>query len=95
MSLSSQQYNYQVVSEGNHESSNIRVCWFVGQHLAEHLSNQGDEVFCSDLSLGGPDLLDAAGINDLVSRINLTMFTTLLTGRCESLLGRSINNFSR
>ena len=42
---------------------------FVGQHLAEHLSNQGDEVFCSDLSLGGPDLLDAAGINDLVSRI--------------------------
>ena len=42
---------------------------FVGQHLAEHLSNEGDEVFCSDLSLGGPDLLDPAGINDLVSRI--------------------------
>ena len=42
---------------------------FVGQHLAEHLSNEGDEVFCSDLSLGGPDLLDAAGINDLVSKI--------------------------
>ena len=51
---------------------------FVGQHLAEHLSNEGDEVFCSDLSLGGPDLLDAAGINDLVSKFNLTMFTTLL-----------------
>ena len=42
---------------------------FVGQHLAEHLSNEGDEVFCSDLSQGGPDLLDAAGINDLVSKI--------------------------
>ena len=42
---------------------------FVGQHLAEHLSNEGDEVFCSDLSLGGPDLLDAAGIIDLVSEI--------------------------
>ena len=24
---------------------------FVGQHLVEHLSNEGDEVFCSDLSL--------------------------------------------
>ncbi len=42
---------------------------FVGQHLAEHLSNEGDEVFCSDLSLGGPDLLDAAGITDLISKI--------------------------
>ena len=42
---------------------------FVGQHLAEHLSNEGDEVFCSDLSLGGPDLLDAAGITDLMSKI--------------------------
>ncbi len=42
---------------------------FVGQHLAEHLSNEGDEVFCSDLSVGGPDLLDAAGITDLMSKI--------------------------
>ena len=42
---------------------------FVGQHLAEHLSNEGDEVFCSDLSLGGPDLLDPVGMTDLLSRI--------------------------
>ena len=43
---------------------------FVGQHLAEHLSNEGDEVFCSDLSLGGPDLLDPVGITDLISKVN-------------------------
>ena len=42
---------------------------FVGQHLAEHLSDQGDEVICSDLSLGGPDLLDPAGMADLISEI--------------------------
>ncbi len=42
---------------------------FVGQHLAEHLSSEGDEVFCSDLSLGGPDLLDPAGITGLLSKI--------------------------
>jgi len=42
---------------------------FVGQHLAEHLSNEGDEVFCSDLSLGGPDLLDSVGITGLMSKI--------------------------
>ncbi|GIR35708.1 MAG: hypothetical protein CM15mP49_10930 [Actinomycetota bacterium] len=66
---------------------------FVGQHLAEHLSNEGDEVFCSDYS-GGPDLLDAAGINDLVSKFDLTMFTTLLDRQIESLLGRSTVNFS-
>ena len=43
---------------------------FVGQHLVEHLSNEGDEVFCSDLSLGGPDLLDPVGITDLISKVN-------------------------
>ena len=43
---------------------------FVGQHLAEHLSNEGDEVFCSDLSLGGPDLLNPVGINGLMSKVN-------------------------
>ena len=42
---------------------------FVGQHLVEHLSNEGDEVFCSDLSLGGPDLLDPVGVTDLISKI--------------------------
>ena len=42
---------------------------FVGQHLVEHLSNEGDEVFCSDLSLGGPDLLDPVGVTDLMSKI--------------------------
>tara|TARA_Y100000768_G_scaffold235756_1_gene178296 strand:- start:3234 stop:4142 length:909 start_codon:yes stop_codon:yes gene_type:complete len=42
---------------------------FVGQHLAEHLSSEGDEVFCSDISLGGPDLLDPAGITGLLSKI--------------------------
>ena len=43
---------------------------FVGQHLAEHLSNEGDEVFCSDLSLGGPNLLNPVGINGLMSKVN-------------------------
>ena len=43
---------------------------FVGQHLAEHLSNEGDEVFCSDLSLGGPDLLNPVGIKGLMSKVN-------------------------
>ena len=42
---------------------------FVGQHLVEHLSNEGDEVFCSDLSLGGPDLLDPVGVTGLISKI--------------------------
>ena len=45
---------------------------FVGQHLVEHLSNEGDEVFCSDLSLGGPDLLDPVGA---VSYTHLTLPT--------------------
>tara|TARA_B100000614_G_scaffold178427_1_gene159317 strand:- start:1729 stop:2640 length:912 start_codon:yes stop_codon:yes gene_type:complete len=42
---------------------------FVGQHLAEHLSREGDEVFCSDLSLGGPDLLDPVGTTGLIAKV--------------------------
>jgi len=42
---------------------------FVGQHLAEHLSNEGDEVFCSDLSTGGPNLLNSSAVTALMSKM--------------------------
>jgi GDP-4-dehydro-6-deoxy-D-mannose reductase len=40
---------------------------FVGGYLTEHLSASGDEVICSDVSLGGPDLLDPDGLTTLIS----------------------------
>jgi|TARA_B100001094_G_scaffold194835_1_gene188709 GDP-4-dehydro-6-deoxy-D-mannose reductase len=40
---------------------------FVGRHLTEHLFASGDEVICSDISLGGPDLLDPDGLITLIS----------------------------
>ncbi|HJM29005.1 MAG: GDP-mannose 4,6-dehydratase [Acidimicrobiales bacterium] len=42
---------------------------FVGSHLAAHLTESGDEVICSDLSDGGPDLLDREGLNDLLTSV--------------------------
>ena len=40
---------------------------FVGQHLLRHLSDSGDDVVCSDISQGGPDILDQVGIANLIS----------------------------
>ena len=40
---------------------------FVGGHLTKHLSASGDKVICSDVSLGGPDLLDPDGLTTLIS----------------------------
>ncbi|MBF82542.1 MAG: GDP-mannose 4,6 dehydratase [Actinobacteria bacterium] len=39
---------------------------FVGKHLADHLSDCGDDVLTTDISDGGPDLLDQTGINELI-----------------------------
>ncbi len=38
---------------------------FVGRHLAQHLSDAGDEVVGTDRSEGGPDLLDPEGLEKL------------------------------
>jgi GDP-4-dehydro-6-deoxy-D-mannose reductase len=38
---------------------------FVGRHLTEHLTSQGDEVIGSDRTDGGPDLADLAGWEQL------------------------------
>jgi len=42
---------------------------FVGSHLANHLIESGDEVVSSDLSDGGPDLLDQQAFRDLLGSI--------------------------
>ena len=39
---------------------------FVGKHLADYLSDCGDDVLTTDISDGGPDLLDQTGINELI-----------------------------
>ncbi len=42
---------------------------FVGRHLTEHLSGQGDEVIGVDRHGGGVDITDAAAVHDLLDRI--------------------------
>ncbi|MEG3585857.1 MAG: GDP-mannose 4,6-dehydratase [Actinomycetota bacterium] len=42
---------------------------FVGTHLTNHLLEIGDEVVSSDLSDGGPDLLDQQAFRDLLGAI--------------------------
>lgn len=42
---------------------------FVGGHLVEHLRASGDDVACTDRTSGGPDLLDAASIRQLVEEV--------------------------
>jgi len=42
---------------------------FVGFHLTRHLTDAGDEVIGTDLSSGGPDLLDAEGLTRLVAEV--------------------------
>ena len=39
---------------------------FVGKHLADYLSDCGDDVLTTDISDGGPDLLDQTEINELI-----------------------------
>jgi len=39
---------------------------FVGRHLARHLEDLGDDVIGTDRSDGGPDLLDAEGLEKLL-----------------------------
>ena len=39
---------------------------FVGKHLADHLSDCGDDVLTTDISDGGPDLLDQREIDKLI-----------------------------
>ncbi|MDG2426916.1 MAG: GDP-mannose 4,6-dehydratase [Acidimicrobiales bacterium] len=39
---------------------------FVGQHLVDHLTAEGDEVVSTDRSSGGPDILDPEGLTDLL-----------------------------
>ncbi len=39
---------------------------FVGKHLADHLSDCGDDVLTTDISDGGPDLLDQSEMNELI-----------------------------
>lgn len=39
---------------------------FVGRHLADHLSDCGDEVITTDISDGGPDLLDQDAMSELL-----------------------------
>ena len=43
---------------------------FVGQHLIKHLEDNGDEVFGTDISSGGPDLLDLKGFTELFKQVN-------------------------
>lgn len=42
---------------------------FVGQHLARHLTAEGDEVTSIDRSLDGVDILDAPALLDLFRRV--------------------------
>ena len=42
---------------------------FVGRHLSNHLIESGDEVITSDLSDGGPDLLDQQAFRDLLGSV--------------------------
>jgi len=39
---------------------------FAGRHLVAHLTDEGDEVLTTDRSSGGPDLLDAEGLTNLI-----------------------------
>lgn len=39
---------------------------FVGKHLADHLSDCGDDVLTTDISDGGPDLLDQNEMDELI-----------------------------
>ncbi len=43
---------------------------FVGRHLVNHLIDCGDDVYSTDRSTGGPDLLDAKGLGKLVSEVS-------------------------
>ena len=43
---------------------------FVGQHLIEHLKEHDDEVLGTDISTGGPNLLDLDGLTKLVKKAN-------------------------
>ena len=40
---------------------------FVGRHLVDHLTAEGDDVVSTDRSSGGPDVLDPKGLIDLLS----------------------------
>ena len=42
---------------------------FVGRHLIKHLEDNGDEVSGTDISSGGPDLLDLKSFTELFERI--------------------------
>ncbi|CAI8318565.1 MAG: GDP-6-deoxy-D-mannose reductase [Acidimicrobiaceae bacterium] len=42
---------------------------FVGRYLIKHLKDKGDEVSGTDISSGGPDLLDLKGFTELFERI--------------------------
>ena len=39
---------------------------FVGKHHADHLSDCGDDVLTTDISDGGPDLLDQSEMDELI-----------------------------
>ena len=43
---------------------------FVGQHLIEHLKGHNDEVLGTDVSTGGPNLLDLDGLTKLFKKVN-------------------------
>ena len=43
---------------------------FVGRHLIKHLEDHGDEVSGTDISSGGPDLLDSKSFTSLFRQIN-------------------------
>ena len=43
---------------------------FVGRHLTAHLVACGDDVVGTDRSEGGPDLLDPAGLDRLVAKVD-------------------------
>ena len=42
---------------------------FVGRHLIKHLEDNGDEVSGTDISSGGPDLLDLKSFTELFEGI--------------------------
>ncbi|MAT63257.1 MAG: hypothetical protein CL881_05610, partial [Dehalococcoidia bacterium] len=43
---------------------------FVGRHLIKHLEDHGDEVSGTDVSSGGPDLLDSKSFTSLFRQIS-------------------------
>ena len=67
---------------------------FVGRHLIDHLEEHDDEVSGTDVSTGGPNLLDLEGLVELFKETGPEVIFHLAGQLCLLVLHLPLFNFS-